>query len=67
MRDAGGEGGGGGYDPARYLSRDDGRLPEASGQAYSIASVFVFEIEDGLIARLSHYRNSRLFERELAG
>ncbi|RVG72761.1 ketosteroid isomerase-related protein [Sinorhizobium meliloti] len=42
-------------------------FPEASGQAYSIASVFVFEIEDGLIARLSHYRNSRLFERELAG
>lgn len=42
-------------------------FPDASGQAYSIASVFVFEIEDGLITRLSQYRNIRLFERELAG
>ncbi|WP_046118640.1 ketosteroid isomerase-related protein [Ensifer aridi] len=42
-------------------------LPEASGQSYSIPSVFVFEIEDGVITRLSHYRNLRLFERELTG
>jgi steroid delta-isomerase-like uncharacterized protein len=41
-------------------------FPEASGQSYSIPSVFVFEIEDGAITRLSHYRNIRLFERELA-
>lgn len=41
-------------------------FPEASGQVYSIPSVFVFEIEDGAITRLSHYRNIRLFERELA-
>lgn len=41
-------------------------FPEASGQIYSIPSVFVFEIENGSIARLSHYRNIRLFERELA-
>lgn len=41
-------------------------FPEASGQSYSIPSVFVFEIEDGAITRLSHYRNMRLFERELA-
>ncbi|PST22271.1 hypothetical protein C7U60_13685 [Mesorhizobium plurifarium] len=42
-------------------------FPEASGQAYSVASVFVFEIDDGVIARLSHYRNILLFKRELAG
>ncbi|MCZ4092028.1 ketosteroid isomerase-related protein [Sinorhizobium psoraleae] len=42
-------------------------FPEASGQSYSIPSVFVFEIEDGAITRLSHYRNLRIFERELAG
>ncbi|OHV82458.1 ketosteroid isomerase-related protein [Ensifer sp. LCM 4579] len=41
-------------------------FPQASGQSYSIPSVFVFEIEDGAIVRLSHYRNIRLFERELA-
>ncbi|NRP70358.1 hypothetical protein ILFOPFJJ_01237 [Ensifer psoraleae] len=42
-------------------------FPEASGQSYSIPSVFIFEIEDGAITRLSHYRNLRIFERELAG
>ncbi|WP_331371739.1 ketosteroid isomerase-related protein [Sinorhizobium chiapasense] len=42
-------------------------FPAASGQSYSIPSVFIFEIEDGAITRLSHYRNLRIFERELAG
>jgi steroid delta-isomerase-like uncharacterized protein len=42
-------------------------FPEASGQAYAIPSVFIFEIEDGVITRLSHYRNLKLFEQELAG
>ncbi|WEX76467.1 nuclear transport factor 2 family protein [Sinorhizobium numidicum] len=42
-------------------------FPEASGQSYSIPSVFIFEIEDGAITRLSHYRNIRIFEQELAG
>ncbi|MCA1439692.1 nuclear transport factor 2 family protein [Ensifer sp. IC4062] len=42
-------------------------FPEASGQIYAIPSVFIFEIEDGAITRLSHYRNLRFFERELAG
>lgn len=42
-------------------------FPEASGQSYAIPSVFIFEVEDGVITRLSHYRNLRLFERELTG
>lgn len=41
-------------------------FPEASGQSYSIPSVFVFEIENGTITRLSHYRNIRVFEKTLA-
>jgi steroid delta-isomerase-like uncharacterized protein len=41
-------------------------FPAASGQSYSIPSVFVFEIENGAIIRLSHYRNIRVFEKELA-
>ncbi|WP_457583946.1 ketosteroid isomerase-related protein [Ensifer canadensis] len=42
-------------------------FPAASGQTYSIPTVFVFEIEDQSITRLSHYRNMRAFEAELAG
>ena len=42
-------------------------FPPATGQSYSIPSVLVFEIEDGAITRLSHYRNIRVFERALAG
>ncbi|MBP1883440.1 ketosteroid isomerase-related protein [Sinorhizobium mexicanum] len=42
-------------------------FPTASGQSYAIPSVFIFEIEDGAITRLSHYRNLRIFERELEG
>jgi len=42
-------------------------FPAASGQGYSIPSVLVFEIEDGAITRLSHYRNIRVFEQALAG
>ncbi len=41
-------------------------FPEASGQSYSIPSVFVFEFENGSITRLSHYRNIRVFEKALA-
>jgi steroid delta-isomerase-like uncharacterized protein len=41
-------------------------FPAASGQSYSIPSVFVFEIENGAVTRLSHYRNIRVFEKELA-
>ncbi len=41
-------------------------FPAASGQSYSIPSVFVFEIENGVVTRLSHYRNIRVFEKELA-
>ncbi len=41
-------------------------LPQASGQSYSIPSVFVFEIDGGLVTRLTHYRNIRVFEQALA-
>ena len=41
-------------------------FPQASGQSYSIPSVFVFEIDGGSITRLTHYRNIRLFEQALA-
>ncbi|MDQ0321155.1 steroid delta-isomerase-like uncharacterized protein [Pararhizobium capsulatum DSM 1112] len=49
----------------RYRERAPG-LPEASGQSYSIPSVFVFEIDGGLVIRLTHYRNIRVFEQALA-
>ncbi|WP_112810402.1 ketosteroid isomerase-related protein [Ensifer sp.] len=49
-----------------YRETFDG-FPAASGQTYSIPSVFVFEIEDQSITRLSHYRNMRAFEAELSG
>lgn len=39
---------------------------EASGQSYSIPSIFVFEFESGSVTRLSHYRNIRVFEKMLA-
>ena len=42
-------------------------FPQASGQSYAIACVFVFEIDAGSITRLTHYRNIRLFEKALAG
>jgi steroid delta-isomerase-like uncharacterized protein len=41
-------------------------FPQASGQSYSIPSVFVFEFENGAVTRLSHYRNIRVFEQMLA-
>jgi steroid delta-isomerase-like uncharacterized protein len=41
-------------------------LPAANGQSYSIPSVFVFEVEGGLIVRLTHYRNIRTFEQMLS-
>ena len=41
-------------------------FPEATNQSYSIPSVFVFEIEDGSVTRLSHYRNTRVFEAMLS-
>lgn len=41
-------------------------FPEASGQSYSIPSVFVFEFENGAVIRLSHYRNIGVFEQMLA-
>ncbi|MFP5076660.1 nuclear transport factor 2 family protein [Rhizobium sp. YIM 134829] len=40
-------------------------MVEASGQSYSIPSVFVFEIEGGVVTRLTHYRNQKLFEQQL--
>ncbi len=49
-----------------YRETFDG-FPAASGQTYSIPSVFVFEIEDQSITRLSHHRNMRAFEAELSG
>lgn len=48
-----------------YRETLDG-FPAASGQSYSVPTVFVFEIEDQQITRLSHYRNMRAFEAELA-
>lgn len=53
---------------ARGIYREtlDG-FPAASGQSYSIPTVFVFEIEDQSITRLSHYRNMRVFEAALSG
>ncbi|MFB2550695.1 ketosteroid isomerase-related protein [Ensifer soli] len=44
-----------------YRETMDG-FPPASGQAYSVPSIFVLEIEDGLVQRLTHYRNMRVFE-----
>jgi len=41
-------------------------FPAASGQSYSIPSVFVFEFENGAVTRLSHYRNIRVFEKALS-
>lgn len=49
-----------------YRETLDG-FPAASGQTYSIPTVFVFELDDQSITRLSHYRNLRVFEAELAG
>ncbi|WP_077960286.1 ketosteroid isomerase-related protein [Ensifer adhaerens] len=49
-----------------YRETMEGFAP-ATGQSYSIPSVIVFEIEEGSITRLSHYRNLRVFERALAG
>lgn len=48
-----------------YRETLDG-FPTASGQTYSIPSVLVLEIEDQSITRVSHYRNMRAFEAELA-
>lgn len=42
-------------------------FPPANGQTYAIPSVFVFEVEDGQITRVSHYRNVRVFEQALRG
>ncbi|OQP87750.1 hypothetical protein BTR14_04105 [Rhizobium rhizosphaerae] len=47
-----------------YRETQDG-FPPAADQFYSIPSLFVFEVEAGLIIRLSHYRNLRLFEAQL--
>lgn len=41
-------------------------FPAASGQSYSIPSIFVFEFDSGSIIRLSHYRNTRVFEALLS-
>lgn len=38
----------------------------ASGQSYAVPAVFVFEIEDGAIIRISHYRNTSAFATALA-
>lgn len=38
----------------------------ASGQSYAVPAVFVFEIEDGMIIRISHYRNTSAFATALA-
>ncbi|SIQ19421.1 conserved hypothetical protein, steroid delta-isomerase-related [Rhizobium sp. RU20A] len=40
-------------------------FPQASGQQYAIPSVLIFEFEDGAVSRLSHYRNTRVFEAML--
>lgn len=39
---------------------------KADGQAYAVPAVFVFEIEDGVIIRISHYRNTGAFATALA-
>jgi steroid delta-isomerase-like uncharacterized protein len=41
-------------------------FPEATGQAYAIPSVFVFEFDGPSVTRLTHYRNIRLFEQQLS-
>ncbi|WP_275783759.1 ketosteroid isomerase-related protein [Pararhizobium gei] len=41
-------------------------FPPASGQSYSIPSVFVFEFDNGAVTRLSHYRNIRVFDAALS-
>lgn len=41
-------------------------FPQASGQSYSIPSVFVFEFDNGVVTRLTHYRNIRVFEQMLS-
>ncbi|MCD7111801.1 nuclear transport factor 2 family protein [Rhizobium sp. DKSPLA3] len=40
-------------------------FPPASGQSYSIPSVFVFEFDGPSVTRLTHYRNIRIFEQQL--
>jgi steroid delta-isomerase-like uncharacterized protein len=41
-----------------YL-RTDGGLPEATGQHYSIPAAAFFEVQDGLISRVTSYYNLR--------
>nr|WP_244481099.1 nuclear transport factor 2 family protein [Rhizobium sp. Leaf371] len=40
-------------------------FPTATGQSYSIPSVFVFEFDGPSVTRLTHYRNIRIFEQQL--
>ena len=40
-------------------------FPTATGQSYSVPSVFVFEFDGPSVTRLTHYRNIRIFEQQL--
>ncbi|WP_048648936.1 ketosteroid isomerase-related protein [Nitratireductor soli] len=40
----------------KYLAAAEG-LPEAKGQSYALPGALVFEVDEGLITRISAYRN----------
>ena len=48
-----------------YLKTTNG-LPSASGQAFSLQAGTFFEIEDGLITRVTNYFNKAEFVRQLS-
>ena len=49
-----------------YLSTDEG-LPEAKGQTYLLPAGAFFQIEDGLIARVTVYYNLEDWIRQVSG
>lgn len=42
-------------------------LPEAAGQRYSLSGLMAFDIDDGVITRISAYRNPAGFRAALGG
>jgi len=48
-----------------YLSTAEG-LPDASGQSYSLPAGVFFEIDDGLLSRVTEYRNLKAWSAQLA-
>ncbi|WP_265517135.1 ketosteroid isomerase-related protein [Nitratireductor luteus] len=48
-----------------YLTTAEG-LPEASGQSYTLPGGIFFEIDDGLISRVTAYRSLENWKRQIA-